>query len=339
MFVLADSKKLNEEINTYLNDNLLKINYTINNENLNSYKTFIIHYERKERCVEAPSDEIKKIQRSILKIFSRHIAFTDEVHGYVKKRSIITNALAHLGATLVINLDIKNFFHSIQSQRVYETLIDKPFSMSNTSASLISNIATFSIDSNLSVRILPLGSPLSSFLTNIICHRLDKELIEIVQKYNLKYTRYADDMTFSNSSNAISIETLEKIKGVIKSNNFEINEEKTRIHKKPSRLEVTGIIINEKLNVKRRYLKVLRAVLHNWEQNGIEKAMSKYYVCAMKNNRNYDQDNFLKMLKGKIEFMGMVRGKEDKYYEKYLNRLDELKSKKDDYQDYWSTHF
>lgn len=365
MFEISNLFEFREKVNKYF-DSFYYKNQT--------YDSFIIRKKDKFRIIESPNFELKNIQKAISNILSYYILFTNEVHGFVNGRNILTNAQAHINSNILINLDIKNFFHSISYNRIFETFSKNPFLFCENDTKLLSEIATYKTSnlnsqkpllkmipssrsknnvfrimgetqereakllneiasyetSNMQTeRRLPIGSPLSPIISNIICNSLDRQLCHFAKLNELIFTRYADDITFSSRNNWIDEDILKEINKIINNNGFEINAEKTKLKRKPGTLEVTGILINNgRLNVKRRYLKVVRAILFNWKQDGIKSAIRKYISILpytdLLNESKFSTYKFLLAVRGKIEFIGMVCGKDDKYYSMYLNKYYEL---------------
>ena len=196
--------------------------------------------------------------------------------------------------------------------------------------------------------ILPQGAPSSPILTNMICKPLDNQLMILAKKYNCIYSRYADDITFSthnqkfNKAIVIKDEENEKVivgkelKKIITKNGFEINEDKIFLNLYIVRQEVTGVIVNKKLNVRREYIKNLRAILNNCEKNSIYET-AKVYIekgfCKNKNireNRNNSRykeviiEWFKKVLKGKINHVAFIRGENDKVFLKYAEQFNRI---------------
>jgi hypothetical protein len=127
--------------------------------------------------------------------------------------------------------------------------------------------------------VLPQGAPTSPIITNIICQKLDHRLSGLAKRFGLKYSRYADDITFSSMHNVYQPEGefLKELHRIITEQNFHIKESKTRLQKEGYRMEVTGLLVNEKANVQKRYIKQLRMWLYYWERYGYSRA-SEFFV-------------------------------------------------------------
>ena len=294
-----------------------------------------------KRTITAPDKFLKKIQRRINLLLTLFFEPKPAAHGFLENRSIITNAKIHVGKKYVLNIDLKDFFPSIHFGRIKAVLQLPVFSIKVNQfkqddvinldvlgkfgikpefAQIIANFCCFESK-------LPQGAPTSPIITNIVSQRLDYKLVKLAKEYHCFYTRYADDITFSCDKNRFKEEFMTKLDDFIKSEGFVINDKKTRTQKKAVRQEVTGITVNEKLNLQRTYVKKVRAALSNWEKHGYEKANAKfasYYPQEKGFLRNKTIPPMEAVLSGKIMFLGMVRGQEDTLYLKYKNKLSEL---------------
>lgn len=193
-------------------------------------------------------------------------------HGFVRKRSIITNAMMHVGKKNVLNIDLEDFFDSFNFGRVRSFFIkNKNFQLDPSVATVIAQIACY--DNKL-----PQGSPCSPVITNLITHGLDVRLALLAKKFKCTYTRYADDITFSTRKLVFPSEIMHESAGnytagkslvrAIESSGFSINNKKTRIQYKDSRQDVTGLIVNKKPNVKQEYWRLVRAKCHSLFRSG-----------------------------------------------------------------------
>jgi RNA-directed DNA polymerase len=189
---------------------------------------------------------------------------------------------------------------------------------------------------------LPQGAPTSPIVSNMICAKMDSQLRILAQQSRCNYTRYADDITFSTScpkfppqlATIITEETGNYLQlgnhltTIIETNGFIINTDKLRLQTKTHRQEVTGLVTNQFPNIRRRYIRQVRAMLHAWEKYGLEKAeqehLNKYRVRSRnpsKDQTKYRTLSFRDILLGKIRFIGSIRGKDDFIFIKLLNKL------------------
>lgn len=193
-------------------------------------------------------------------------------HGFTKDRSIITNAMMHIGKKNILNIDLENFFDCFNFGRVRGFFIkNKNFELDPKIATVIAQIACYENK-------LPQGSPCSPIITNLITHSLDIQLASLAKRFKCTYTRYADDITFSTNLSTFPAEIMEEKEGVYTSGKrlkneieragFSINDRKTRIQYKNSRQDVTGLVVNKKPNIKNEYWRTARAKCNSLFKNG-----------------------------------------------------------------------
>lgn len=240
------------------------------------YKLYLIDKKnRTKRVIEQPIDEnLIKVQKALKVYFENEYYkyMPNSVHGFVKKRSIITNAQVHHkhAPKFILKIDIKDFFPSITYERLYEMFF-KTFHLFFGSTI---NALCLAVTCN---KHLPQGAATSPILANMICKRLDKKLFRLAKQKNAIYTRYADDVSISFSDQ----ETLEYFIGstfvkrpfclndeiikIFEENGFKINDSKTKVLSNSTKQYVCGISINNKngLSIKRSKLKEIRQEIFN----------------------------------------------------------------------------
>ncbi|MEM9822170.1 MAG: reverse transcriptase family protein [Bacteroidota bacterium] len=232
-----------------------------------------------KRLISAPMPLMKTAQYWIVEQILDKVPVHEAAHGFTKNRSILSNAQPHVGQDLVVNLDFKNFFPTIDFARVKGVF--RQLGYSNQVATILGAICTEPDQDKVTLdgrsyyvakgeRHLPQGAPSSPVLTNILCYKLDKRLAGLAQKYGFQYTRYADDLSFSASNEAVENLTplLWAIRKITKAEGFELHPDKLRIMRKGSRQEVTGLIVNEAIGIERKKLRAFRALLHQIKQTG-----------------------------------------------------------------------
>jgi RNA-directed DNA polymerase len=232
-----------------------------------------------ERVILAPKRELKALQRKVNAEILAKLPNRDSVHGFIAGRSIVTNAQPHVGKQFVLNLDLKDFFTTITFPRVRGMFITwgYPFAVASVLALLCTEHERISFQRgknhyyvSLGERALVQGAPTSPALANLAARRLDARLQGLAKKHGFDYTRYADDLTFSgNDENA-----LHKIRKaaaiIIAAEGFAVNEKKTRILRRSNRQNVTGIVVNDRMNVPREVRRRIRAILHNAQHTGLD---------------------------------------------------------------------
>jgi len=183
---------------------------------------------------------------------------------------------------------------------------------------------------------LPQGAPTSPTIANMICARMDTRLRRLAEKYRCYYTRYADDITFSTNAKtfpAAIATTNEEVSGArvgfeldkaITENGFSINNKKIRLQSSLQRQEVTGLTVNEFPNVNRRYIRKIRAILYNWDTHGKEHAQRQLDTNYCSNSEVECAPPIEKVVRGRIEFVGMIRGKQDSVYWELFIKLNKL---------------
>jgi len=236
-----------------------------------------------------------------------------------------------------LKLDLANFFPSIKSIHVRDGLRRLLPRLPQYCIEWLVHLTTFE-------GFLPAGAPTSPTISNIILYDFDKFANSI---NGIKYSRYGDDLTFSAIDGRINLKQVERdVKIELEKWQFQIQEAKTFFLRKGQRLRITGVVLNEKLNISREYLKWLRAVVYSCESIGIEKAATKYgdrYFEKMLNSTrkkyryigvyvdkglikkcitNKELVSFLKAsLLGHISYVSSVRGKDDVYVQNLRNRF------------------
>lgn len=244
------------------------------------------------RRIAAPRKPLRTAQRTILEKILAKVPVHDAAHGFVSGRSTVTNARAHLEASVVVKMDLVDFFPSIHYRRVvglFESL-GYPTEVAEPLAGLCTYRPTLDDGSMVWPGLVPQGAPTSPAVTNLICRRLDARLRALASKMGATYTRYADDLTFSFAEEPERrAESLEAKDGaheptkrsslgrffwwvdqICQQEGFTENTKKRRVLRRSSRQLVTGIVVNEHLAIPRRERRRFRAILANVKKNGME---------------------------------------------------------------------
>ncbi|MES5482859.1 reverse transcriptase family protein [Bradyrhizobium sp. INPA03-11B] len=276
---LADAKALADAMGVPLGE-LRFLTFNRKVASVNHYQRFTIPKKSGgERLISAPMPRLKRAQYWVLDNILARAPLHDAAHGFAPQRSILTNARNHVGRDVVINLDLKDFFPTLTYARVkglfealaYAEAVAIPLALLCTEP-MVDEVALdgerhFVADGP---RLLPQGAPTSPAITNLICRRLDRRLVGLARTLGFVYSRYADDLTFSGSGEAVrKIGTLLKaVHGIVAAEGFTVHPDKTRVMRRSSRQEVTGLTVNEAVAVPRDLLRRYRAVLQQIERHG-----------------------------------------------------------------------
>jgi RNA-directed DNA polymerase len=274
-----------------------------------------------ERHIFAPCEQLKQIQQRLNDFLQAYYLWIkpEEVYGFVinpgclgRRSNIVENASVHVGRKHILNIDLKDFFPTISAGRIKQLFLSPYFNFGEPIAIALTLLTTYQGR-------LPTGAPTSPVLSNFVCLQLDAALQGFCRDNGLRFTRYADDLTFSAAA-TISEDTINRIIRIINDDGFEINHKKLHIRTSNRRQTVTGLTVNEKVNVDRKLLKKIRAMLHDLKNNGIEAAARRHFK-SKSNISSKDVERFINRLKGYINFVGQVRGKDDDAYKKFAHAL------------------
>ena len=303
----------------------------------NLYRSFNIEKRNGSyRAIKAPRKTLKKVQKTIALELESIYKPRKSAHGFIKEKSIVTNAANHVNKKFVFNLDLSDFFETIHFGRVRNLFQSYPMSLNHSVATVLAHLCC-NDDS------LPQGAPTSPIISNMITYKLDKDLHFLSVKNRCTYTRYVDDLTFSftqsrgklpkdilSLSKDKELTVGKELKNIIQENGFSINAKKTRVYTREQRQEVTGLNVNDRVNVSRKFIKKVSSMLYAWNKFGLKNAEKEYFAKYNKKtiskeflqiineaNGNY----FIKIIKGRINYIKMIRGSEDKIYRKLAYRL------------------
>ncbi len=285
------------------------------------------------RSISVPPKPLRALQEKLKRVFEQAYQPKPSVHGFVEDRSVVTNALPHIRKRWVLNIDLEGFFPSINFGRVRGMLIAKPYQVGASAASVMARICCESNE-------LPQGAPTSPIVANMICARMDGQLQQLARKLNCTYTRYADDLSFSTRSRDFpaglavpeggwtgkNVKLGSALSAVISANGFKLNEMKTRLQFRDCHQDVTGVVVNRHPNVRRSFVREIRAMIHAWEKHGLDAAEQRFRERYDRRARRPGAGKpvFRLVLKGKIDYLQMVRGRDDRLYRMLRNQVHEL---------------
>lgn len=271
------------------------------------------------RKISAPMPRLKNAQRWILDNILSQFELNEAAHGFRPSRSIVSNAVPHVGAKVVINADMKDFFPTVHYRRIKGVFRSLGFSeaVSIVLALLCSESEQTQVELDQETfyvargqRFLPQGAPTSPAITNLICRGLDARLEKTAAKLGFTYTRYADDITFSSKNSDADVGmAIRRIKFAVADEGFTIHPDKTRILRSGRRLEVTGLTVNKKVSVSRKELRKFRATLHQIERDGSE---GKSWG---------NSGNVLAAIQGYANFVSMVDPEKGKPFQEKVQQI------------------
>lgn len=257
----------------------------------------------KMRSISEPLPSLKEIQEWILRNIFNKIKVSPFAKAYKKNMSIIENVKFHSNQPKVITLDLKDFFPSITTKKVEE--IFHSFGYSRLISNLLAKLCAKEDQ-------LPQGAPTSPYLSNIFFKKVDDKIIEYCLKREIKYTRYADDLSFSGEFSESHL--IGFVKATVESFGMSLHPNKTKVMRPNQRQAVTGIVVNKKPQVVFHKRNKLRQDMYYIMKFGLE---------SHKKHRNIKKKNYLEHLLGKINFVLQLNPKDNEFldYKNYLIKL------------------
>jgi RNA-directed DNA polymerase len=234
------------------------------------------------RTIKAPVRRLKLIQRKLSDLLQDCVDDINKTtgrkdisaQGFKRDRSILTNARRHRQRKYIFNLDLADFFPTVNFGRVRGFFIkNRDFELHKDVATVIAQIACHD-------HTLPQGSPCSPVISNLVTNLLDVRLVRLASSAGATYTRYADDLTFSSNKREFPSEIAapgtdphswlpsKALRGIIERTGFTINDSKSHMMYRRSRQDVTGLIVNKKVNVRCEYRHTVRAMVHRLVTTG-----------------------------------------------------------------------
>lgn len=286
-----------------------KILYGISNNIDLNYEEIIIKKKNKNlRYLNEPSPILKGIQKRILKNVLEEKMISKCAYAYKKGLSTILNAKSHVGCKVILKLDIENFFDNINFYKVYnscfnENLYPKKLGM------LLTNLCVYN-------DMLPQGSPTSGYISNIVLRNFDCNIDAYCKDKNINYTRYSDDMTFSGDFDIRKL--IKYVNELLYKERFRLNKSKIKVVLNTTRQQVTGIVVNEKINLSKNYKRKIRQEVYYVLKYGVKSHIEK-------RNINLSCNRYLSVLLGKINYVLTVNPN-DKEFINYKNEIKRIKN-------------
>lgn len=287
------------------------------------------------RNIYAPNKNLKEVQRVIKQKLEQHINEYQKLngiknnvsHGFERGKTIIINSEIHKNKKIVFNTDIKDFFSTIHFGRVRGFFIkNRYFQMEENIATMLAQLVCYN-------GALPQGSPTSPIIGNLICNTLDIKILRLCKKFKLNYTRYADDLTFSTNNKRFSDEFqlfYKNLEEEVNQSGFLINTNKNRFLCKDNRQTVTGLTVNNKVNVSRDFYLKTRAMAHclynrgefsiDGEKASINQLEGRFsFINRLDKHHNIKKfNNLLPSENSKQFFSKVFLNSREKEYQKFL---------------------
>jgi RNA-directed DNA polymerase len=267
-----------------------------------------------ERSIEDATGKLKTIQK-ILNTYLQATFYTVKTkaaYGYVANardnkdiRTYITGALKHQGNPYLLNIDLKDFFHFVTEKQVKHIFQHYPFLFPEVAVTMLTKLICYNGR-------LPMGTHTSPAMSNFALRQMDLDLLNIANRFYWQLTRYADDISFS-SKEPITAAHFKMIQSIIRKRKFEINEEKTKWFEPDDEKVVTGIIVNiDSLDLPTAFIDGLRQDVKRLQE-----------IIEIQNKagsiRTVWVDKFKQVIRGKINYLMNVKGRDDEIYKEVVN--------------------
>lgn len=257
------------------------------------YRTFYIKKRNgKQRRIDEPLPDLKRVQSWILNEILYKIPCSRFAKAYIPNTSIKDNTRFHKKQNIVVAVDIKNFFPSIKSGYILKLFLECGYNL--PTSVILTNLCCYK-------NRLPQGAPTSAYLSNLFMNRFDNDVSEYCKNHKIRYTRYADDLTFSGDFDVASL--LYIIDNKLKYLQLERNPQKLKIMRQHDRQKVTGIIVNDGLTLPREYRMKIRQEIHYIQKFGLDDHLSHIEETRM---------NYINHLNGKIDYCLSINPNDNK---------------------------
>ena len=282
--------------------------YTISNNIEKNYKIYKIKKRNgKYRTIYEPNLILKQIQKQILNNILNNKSISKYAKAYHKGIQLKDNAIPHINKEMILKLDIKDFFENISFLDIYNSCFPIEY-FPKSVGMILTYLCTY--DNHLTQ-----GSPTSAYISNLVMKEFDEELGNWCNLRNISYTRYSDDMTFSGAFNPSELIT--KVRKMLYKLGLELNNDKIHIVYKSSSQNVTGIVVNEKMQVNVKYRNKIRQEIYYIKKFGLSSHLKK---CDI----NIDSKRYLNILYGRVLYVLQIN-ENDKEFIKYRQFIENLK--------------
>ncbi len=284
----------------------IKTLYALSNNILKHYHTvYLSKSDGGKRKLSVPDYFLKRVQKSIAENILAYYPISRFATAYTYGKSVLDNAKPHVGKQKILKLDIEGFFDNVIYSRVKEEVFYKE-KFSEPIRILLSMLCYCG-------NVLPQGAPTSPAITNIIMYKFDEKIGAYCEERGIAYTRYSDDMTFSGDF--IESELVSLVKKELRAIGFFLKNRKTVLVPSSKRQVVTGIVVNEKINLAKEYKRKVRQEVYYIKKFGVKRHLERTGIG--------DEDKYLNSLKGRIAFILQANPKDKEFleYKKFILKI------------------
>lgn len=303
--ILLSLNLINKDIS---DKQIIKILYSISNRVERNYKVYKIKkHNDNYRTIYNPNNQLKIIQKNILKNILNHRSISKYAKAYHRGISLKDNATPHINQNKILKLDIIDFFESIEYPAIYSSCFNEAY-FPKSVGHLLTQLCTYESR-------LPQGAPTSSYISNLVMKDFDEELGKWCEEHNINYTRYSDDMTFSGDFNPS--EVIQKVRKMLYKLNLKINTKKIHVISNSQQQNVTGIVVNNKIQASSKYRNQIRQSIYYLKKYGIKEHLAKI-------NYPNTPTKYINSLKGKINYVLSIDPNNQEFtkYKEYVKDLN-----------------
>ncbi|MFN8304385.1 MAG: reverse transcriptase family protein [Saprospiraceae bacterium] len=291
------------------------------------YREFKVPKKNGElRLIEDPAPELKSVLRQLNECLQAVYYFykSPAAFGFLTgcsddppelQRSIVGNARQHMGQAWMLNMDLEDFFHAVEDEQIAAIFLGEPFGFPAELARTLTLLCCYKGR-------LAMGAPTSPVLSNFAARRLDADLCALAEKRGWRYTRYADDMTFSTNKEAISEDDIALLKGYFEAHGFANNESKTKLMGPDVPHVVTGIVVGDNhLDLKDEFFSDLQREIRQYDE--LRQVKGRLGISLLDWVEDYDD-----RIRGMMEFARQVVGQNDPRLRHLTRELHEAHQRK-----------
>lgn len=281
----------------------IKTLYAIANNKENNYRIYKIKKRNgKYRTIYEPNSLLKEIQRNILENILETRSVSKYCKAYYKGAKLKDNASIHIDKKIVLKLDIENFFPNITFMNIYNSCFSIEYFPKN-----VGMLLTYLCTCN---DYLTQGSPTSAYISNLVMKKFDEDIGTWCDRKNISYSRYSDDMTFSGDFDVT--EVIKLVREKLGKLGLNLNDKKTCVIDRSKCQRVTGLVVNDKVNVSNEYKKKIRQEMYYINKYGIKEHMNRINVV--------DKSKYINSLMGRINYVLQIDSNNKEFIE-YRERI------------------